>query len=129
MGKHRKKEIGLIIRKQKSGKLYEDEVMRMTSSFCFPGDCPLRLLQYSKPPCVPSACSSGSFALPLSAAFKGASVVRSATLTLRTMKCISLTALNLTAINLEHLFNWCRFIRFTHFFELTLQPLWDVFFH
>lgn len=37
MGKHRKKEIGLIIRKQKSGKLYEDEVMRMTSSFCFPG--------------------------------------------------------------------------------------------
>ena len=45
--------------------------MRMTSSFCFPGDCPLRLLQYSKPPCVPSACSSGSFALPLSAAFKG----------------------------------------------------------
>lgn len=71
MGKHRKKEIGLIIRKQKSGKLYEDEVMRMTSSFCFPGDCPLRLLQYSKPPCVPSACSSGSFALPLSAAFKG----------------------------------------------------------
>lgn len=71
MGKHRKKEIGLIIRKQKSGKLYEDEVMRMTSSFCFPGDCPLRLLQYSKPPCVPSACSSGSFALPLSAAFNG----------------------------------------------------------
>lgn len=37
MGKHRKKEIGLIIRKQKSGKLYEDEVMRMTSSFVFGG--------------------------------------------------------------------------------------------
>lgn len=45
MGKHRKKEIGLIIRKQKSGKLYEDEVMRMTSSFCFLGDYASRPLQ------------------------------------------------------------------------------------
>lgn len=45
MGKHRKKEIGLIIRKQKSGKLYEDEVMSMTSSFCFPGDYASRPLQ------------------------------------------------------------------------------------
>ena len=55
MGKHRKKEIGLIIRKQKSGKLYEDEVMRMTSSFCFPGDCPLHSLHYQTWLCMTSA--------------------------------------------------------------------------
>lgn len=55
MGKHRKKEIGLIIRKQKSGKLYEDEVMSMTSSFCFPGDCLLHSLHYQTWLCMTSA--------------------------------------------------------------------------
>ena len=34
---------------------YEDEVMRMTSSFCFPGDCPLHSLHYQTWLCMTSA--------------------------------------------------------------------------